>query len=219
MTTTELPAKGKLSHKGAKTLDPEKNIDIDADYEFFDKGYILVVKNYLHYCQNLIQCAEKVGLWAEATLANSPDNVYRDQAMRSSKNMYISGASHPDLAPYETLLQDSFHNCVKLYLYRNTFAKVKADTGYEMLKYSVGCQFGEHVDIIPGHPQWGYRRLSGLAYLNDDYTGGELKFTRQDLTFKPEAGSVVIFPSDFTYPHASLPIIQGTKYSVVTWFT
>lgn len=210
---------GKFRHANAKTIDPEKTADISADYELFDKGYILLVKNYIQYNKELITAANNVGKWTEATLANSPDNIYRDSKMRSSKNMLVSKESHPDFKVYEELLKDSLHACVQLYLMFNPFAKVTADTGYELLKYDVGGQFGEHVDIIPGHPQWGYRRLSAVVYLNDDCEGGEIAFSRHELTLKPPAGSVLIFPSDFTYPHASLPVKSGTKYSLVTWFT
>jgi 2OG-Fe(II) oxygenase superfamily len=213
------PEKGKFTHKAAKTIDPEKTVDIEADYEFFDNGYILVVKNYLSYGEELIKCAERLNLWADATLANSPDNVYTDNNMRSSKNFYLAGTTHPDLALYEGLLKDSFHNCVKLYLHKNNFAKVSADTGYEMLKYDIGCRFSAHIDIIPGHTSWQHRQISLIAYLNGNYEGGELNFPRHNFKFKPEAGSLIIFPSNWTHPHESLPIISGKKFCVVSWIT
>jgi hypothetical protein len=40
----------------------------------------------------------------------------------------------------------------------------------------------------------------------------------QDFDFTPEAGDVIIHPSTFIYAHASLPIIEGTKYSAVTMY-
>lgn len=210
---------GKFNHSGAKTLTPNVLQNISADYEFLDNGYILIVKNYMTYCKEIIETAEKSDKWFEATLADSPDHIYRDTTMRSSKNLLISGTTDPMWKGIDEVLADSFHNCVKLYLFRNKFAKITSDTGYEMLKYGVGGQFDEHVDVIPNHPQWGYRRVSGLAYLNDDYEGGELVFPRREITIKPEAGSLVFFPSDFSYSHASMPIKTGTKYAVVTWFT
>jgi predicted 2-oxoglutarate/Fe(II)-dependent dioxygenase YbiX len=53
------------------------------------------------------------------------------------------------------------------------------------------------------------------VYLNDDYEGGELWFPRFNLTIKPKAGDVVVFPSTYIYEHASQDMVSGTKYSVV----
>lgn len=210
---------GTFNHSGAKTLDPNIAINIASKYEFLDNGYILVVDNYISYCKELIEAAEKSQRWFDATLADNPDHVYRDSKMRSSQNLVINKEIDPSWTPFETVLSDSFHTCVKLYLYMNKFAKVTTDTGYEMLRYGIGGQFDEHVDVIPGHQQWGYRRISGLAYLNDNYEGGELEFPRRNIIIKPKAGSIVLFPSDFSYSHASRPIKTGTKYAIVTWFT
>jgi predicted 2-oxoglutarate/Fe(II)-dependent dioxygenase YbiX len=55
-------------------------------------------------------------------------------------------------------------------------------------------------------------------YLNDDYEGGELWFPYLDLTFKAEAGDIVLFPSTYIFAHAAKPVISGTKYSAVTMF-
>lgn len=210
---------GKFNHSNARTPIEGQLINISADYEFFDNGHMLLIKNYIQYGKELIDTANRIDKWVEATLANSPDNIYKDAKMRSSKNLLVAATSHPDLGVYETTVKDSLHACLQLYILRNPFANiVKGDTGYELLKYDVGCQFGEHVDIIPGHAQWGYRKISAIAYLNDDYEGGETTFERQGLSFKPPAGSIVMFPSDFTYPHASQPVKSGIKYSMVTWF-
>jgi hypothetical protein len=37
------------------------------------------------------------------------------------------------------------------------------------------------------------------------------------LKIEPETGAVVLFPSAYTHPHASCPVREGTKYSVVAW--
>jgi hypothetical protein len=52
--------------------------------------------------------------------------------------------------------------------------------------------------------------------MNDNYEGGGIYFRLQDLMFKPEEGDLIIFPSNFMYPHRAMPVESGTKYSVVT---
>jgi hypothetical protein len=77
-------------------------------------------------------------------------------------------------------------------------------------KYQIGAFMGPHVD------HYGTESfeplMSAVAYLNDDYEGGELNFPEQDLTIKPAAGSIVIFPSVEPFYHQSMPITSGIKY-------
>jgi predicted 2-oxoglutarate/Fe(II)-dependent dioxygenase YbiX len=83
-------------------------------------------------------------------------------------------------------------------------------------KYRRGAFMGPHVDHYGTEP---YTPLmSAVAYLNDDYEGGELEFQNQGITIKPTAGSVVVFPSVEPFYHQSLPIISGIKYmSPIFW--
>jgi len=55
-------------------------------------------------------------------------------------------------------------------------------------------------------------------YMNDDYEGGELWFPYLDITYKPEKGDIVLFPSTYIFAHASLKVTAGVKYSAVTMF-
>ena len=55
-----------------------------------------------------------------------------------------------------------------------------------------------------------------VAYINDDYEEGGLRFDKFDLTIKPTAGDLYIFPSTFLFSHAALPVKSGLKYSIVT---
>lgn len=86
-------------------------------------------------------------------------------------------------------------------------------------KYDIGAEMGLHTDSDP-RGEDGYKEnnsiymptISVLLYLNDNYQGGELYFKEFNLTVKPLAGSIVIFPSLPPYYHASLPLISGVKY-------
>jgi len=83
-------------------------------------------------------------------------------------------------------------------------------------KYIKGASMGPHVDVYPG--QTTSPVMSGVMYLNEDCIGGELNFPEQDVTIKPTAGSVVIFPSVEPFYHQSLDIVSGVKYmSPVFW--
>jgi len=83
---------------------------------------------------------------------------------------------------------------------------------FNFIKYGPGQHFKEHHD----HGFSYNCTVSLVAYVNDDYDGGELYFRLQDLNIKPKAGDLYIFPSNFMYPHQAMPVHSGTKYSIVT---
>ena len=84
---------------------------------------------------------------------------------------------------------------------------------YNMLKYSNGQEFYAHYD---GGTDSG-RSLSAIVYLNDDYEGGNVEFVNFDITIKPSAGMLLLFPSNYAYRHKAHPVTSGTKYAIVTW--
>jgi hypothetical protein len=82
------------------------------------------------------------------------------------------------------------------------------------VKYEKGQHFYYHAD----HGFSYVCTVSSIAYLNDEYEGGELSFYTLDLKHKPTYGDIIIFPSAYIYAHASLPVTSGVKYSAVTMF-
>jgi len=84
---------------------------------------------------------------------------------------------------------------------------------FNFVKYEgEGKHFRIHADDGPSYKC----AVSAVIYLNDDYEGGEIYFPRLDkLEVKPGYGDIAIFPSNYAYEHASLPIKSGTKYCVV----
>jgi hypothetical protein len=59
--------------------------------------------------------------------------------------------------------------------------------------------------------------LAILAYINDDFEGGELYFPDFDYHFKPERGSIVMFPGSLYYVHGVTPITKGIRYTLSNW--
>ena len=84
---------------------------------------------------------------------------------------------------------------------------------YAILKYRKGTEYKEHHDSGTSMGRF----ISAIIYLNDDYEGGELEFTRFNVKIKPKAGMLILFPSNYAYAHIAHPVTKGTKYAVVTW--
>jgi predicted 2-oxoglutarate/Fe(II)-dependent dioxygenase YbiX len=56
---------------------------------------------------------------------------------------------------------------------------------------------------------------TAIIYLNDDYEGGEINFSKDNLIIKPTAVSIVIFPSN--KPHSVNEVLNGNRYMTQTY--
>ena len=65
------------------------------------------------------------------------------------------------------------------------------------------------------------RRHIFIYFVNDDYEGGELFFELPKIKESYKVGvkkdRLIIWPSNFLYPHKVEPVTKGIKYSVVSW--
>jgi len=101
----------------------------------------------------------------------------------------------------------------------NWFSGWNGYTEVRYNKYVVGTKMKEHCDHI--HTVFdGTRRgipvLSIVGSLNDDYEGGDFIMWETEKIELPQ-GSIMIFPSNFMYPHKVMPVTKGTRYSYVSW--
>lgn len=103
---------------------------------------------------------------------------------------------------------------IKRYNEKFPEAMIESDSGYDLLRYQTGQFYKQHTDSYKAQP----RAVSCSFALNDDYEGGEWAFWNKELKIKTKKGSVVMFPSNFMYPHEILPVTKGTRYSIITWF-
>lgn len=87
----------------------------------------------------------------------------------------------------------------------------------EILKYENTGFYTWHVDHFATIP----RTMSCILLLNNDYEGGNLCFRNPDgsgeweVEVKPNR--MIIWPSNFLYPHTVKPVTKGKRYSVVAW--
>jgi len=91
---------------------------------------------------------------------------------------------------------------------------ISMDTGYNLLRYETGQFYTTHCDDYKDDP----RVLSCTVSLNDEYDGGEFTFFNDEMLIRTNAGGVILFPSNFMYPHGVREVIKGTRYAIVTWF-
>ena len=74
----------------------------------------------------------------------------------------------------------------------------------------------DHVrDIFDGERK-GVPIFTVVGALNDDYSGGEL-IMFDDYKIEIKQGDVILFPSNFLYPHRVSPVTEGIRYSYASW--
>lgn len=85
----------------------------------------------------------------------------------------------------------------------------------QLLRYGVNQHYKWHVDDGVGL----FRRLSFVMMLNNDFEGGELEFRFGEKITKIDVkvGRIIIWPSNFLFPHRVKPITKGIKHTIVCW--
>lgn len=185
---------------------------------------------------NVAQNAEKLHLDIEegmlsAGLVWMSAGVKEDQ---DNNNDYINKESRDTLTigvPYSSVIKDDYDNLSNAFFttlsniflesfdpvekdYKSTYGfKTTWHDTHGILKYGVGQKFVNHID---DHISY-HRRMSTVYYINDDYEGGEILFPRFNISVKPKANQMIVFPSTYTYNHSVLPVTEGTRYAVVSW--
>ena len=122
---------------------------------------------------------------------------------------------------YMDYLNNKIIDCVNNYLTNvvpNPVA-IKETSPIRFNRYQVGTNMKFHHDhiytLFDGEKK-GVPILSILGLLNDDFEGGDfLMFDSKKVNLS--AGDIILFPSNFLYPHAVETITKGTRYSFVSW--
>lgn len=149
--------------------------------------------------------------WMTWVSSNDPSDIFGEY--KSGSFTPVNPNNEIDLK--YALIVSTIFNAISLCVkdYSNSLNK---DLGFlpneiTIRKYFPPAQMGPHIDCEEDDEE---ARLTAsiVLYLNDNYAGGEISFPEQGIKIKPEAGSLVIFPSVKPYFHASTPLVSGNKY-------
>jgi predicted 2-oxoglutarate/Fe(II)-dependent dioxygenase YbiX len=99
------------------------------------------------------------------------------------------------------------------YVSWNGYSEVRFNRYHTDTQMKLHC---DHIHSMFDGNRKGIPTLSILGSLNNDYTGGELVFW-DDTVVELKAGEIMIFPSNFLYPHEVKLVTEGTRYSYVSW--
>lgn len=139
--------------------------------------------------------------------------------VRNCTNIYISHQDVLNINPdARKQIDDELFKCaskaITMYKEKYPYTFIDQDSGYELLRYETNQFYLTHVDSFKEIP----RAVSCSFALNENYGGGEFSFFDRQIKIKLPKGAALMFPSNFLYPHEVLPVTNGTRYSIVTWF-
>jgi uncharacterized protein (TIGR02466 family) len=118
-------------------------------------------------------------------------------------------------------MQEFFEQCANDYINNFSLNKfpLQEITRIRFNRYKVGTNMKmhhDHIHTIFDGERKGVPILTFLALLNDDFEGGDfLMFDGKKVNLSP--GDVIVFPSNFMYPHAVTTVTKGIRYSCVAW--
>lgn len=91
-----------------------------------------------------------------------------------------------------------------------------------VMRYTPGQEYKPHHDALAGLRN--QREWTAIAYLNNDYDGGETVFPKLSISIRAEPGDVLIFRNidgdgdpDPRMHHAGLPVTRGAKWIATRW--
>lgn len=148
-------------------------------------------------CAKLIQMAEAKGQWASMSGDKFPAQELRIREISLDLFNELETALKQKIYP----VIENYWRPLQMYGIRDAF----------IIKYSPETQASLrcHHDAS---------LVSGNVKLNDDYSGGDTFFYRQNYSnINTPVGNIVLWPGQVTHGHEGREVTSGTKYNLVIW--
>lgn len=175
---------------------------------------MLSLKDFVHFIPNGVP----ITLCDEILNRSSVSEEYKQGTVMSGetylpiRNVSVLNISRwPDL---DEQLYDSLSVVISDYSKDHPDVVFQRDEGYTLLKYEPGQYYKKHTDHGSQIP----RAVSCVIGLNNEYKGGDFMMWDGEVKYHLEKGNVLLFPSNFLYPHSVEVVTEGTRYTIITWF-
>lgn len=181
------------------------------------KDYILILENIIpdKLCNDILKQYKNSNEWEDTKIGKQEIRKETRNCTRISISLNKTIEKNKNV---RKKIDDDIFNCakkaIKKYNEKFKHTYISEDTGYDLLKYEKGGFYIQHVDSATGAP----RTVSCSFILNNNFKGGDFSFFNNSITYSLKKGSAILFPSNFLYPHSVLPVLNGTRYAIVTWF-
>ena len=184
---------------------------------------IFVAKNIIpsDLCDNIIQDLE-TRIWEPHTWYN---NVKDESKSHKTKELEVQSGTPELHKVLKTFVIQAGKKYNKEYSYKHSSSKrrigqiMHSYSPIRFNRYSSGQimrQHHDHINSIFDGKLKGIPVLSFIFNFNDDYEGSDLFFWK-DTVVKLGKGDIVMFPSNFLFPHGVTESTKGKRYSAVCW--
>tara|TARA_R100000900_G_scaffold13800_1_gene12649 strand:+ start:94 stop:669 length:576 start_codon:yes stop_codon:yes gene_type:complete len=145
---------------------------------------------------------------------------------QSTNTEVFSGEKELDVTNFtptnSQIYMDKIYENLNKYMKHVNLPYYNSWSGYTSIqwnRFNKNKKISEHCDhvssMFDGEIK-GIPTLSCLGSLNNDYEGGKLFFLG-DEPFEFERGDLIIFPSNFLFPHRVEPVTNGVRWSYISW--
>ena len=180
----------------------------------------IYVKNHLPHelCEELIYECNKFGTWKQHNWNN---NIKGITESRYDKELFVMNSTDKQQSRVNPYIANALKDYMKIHEISGDETKgiwLHKISPIRFNKYPVGTMMRKHFDhihsIFDGENK-GVPLVSVVANLNDDYQGSE--FYLRDKKIDLKKGDLLLFPSNFMFPHEVTKTIKGVRYSFVAW--
>ena len=175
-----------------------------------DQVYFWFYKNALEItdCEKIIKSIESNVEFEKAGVGNKNGESVVDSSIRNV-NHYHMTAYRGIGATLSGMGLDGNNNAWKF--------DITHSDQCDYLKYDKNGHYKEHIDTFFNPSDKECRKLTVLAFLNDDFEGGKffIKIGHEKIYPPQEPGTVLVFPSFFL--HGVEPVLSGVRRTIVTW--
>ena len=174
-------------------------------------------------CATMRKAAEKEGLETSLVMSyKDDDNLEVDEDIRKSSNIFLSDSTDPVFTKFADTAAE----------FTGLPATHQEET--QIVSYKAGGMYIEHYDgcideegkefCLNNYGSAGDRLATLLVYINDDYTGGNTRFTKLGFAVTPELGKGILFYNIDENEkiideseHAGTEVITGSKWIATKW--
>ena len=186
-------------------------------------NYVFHKENFLDekYCKNTINELNWIE-WKKHKWYSPKTNSLDEKSGENEPEILGGKMFSYNIENINHFIIKNLHSLIQEYIDKFNFDWFTGWEGYSAVRfnrYSPGQTMQNHCDHIQDlfdGERRGIPILSIIGILNDDYEGGEL-IMFEDKKIDTKKGDLLIFPSNFLYPHKVTPVTEGVRYSYVSW--
>jgi len=168
-------------------------------------------------CEFLIdECNKKQ--WKKHTWNNYETGTYNSETTKELDIMPCTKEQQAKVTPYLFKALEDYQDKYSTSGEKTTPRWLTKFSPIRFNKYVIGTMMRQHYDHIHSlfdGKMKGVPIISIVAQLNEDYEGAEFYCRGKEIKLK--TGDILLFPSNFMYPHEVKEAKKGVRYSFVSW--